>query len=212
MTKRNSPGPTHRSESKKKVDILNVASDIFLEKGYAGASVNEMYRRSRISKETFYRYFKNKEHLFLAVIDKELESYWKQLAILDNVPDDQDPETTLGTVGSELVRYLFARRILALRQLIFSECARHPRIGELYFNHGPNRAYKVLTSYFERERKIGLQWKLPSRTLAENFIALLFHKATLEQQCGIKKAPNRATCKRLARKVARDFVTAYLAS
>jgi TetR/AcrR family transcriptional repressor of mexJK operon len=201
-----------QSKSRKRDDILDIASDTFLEKGYVGASVNEMYRQSGISKETFYRYFKNKEHLFLAVVDKELESYWDGLAILNNVPENEDPETTLTSVGSELVSYLFAERIMALRQLIFSERARHPRIGQLYFDHGPTRAYKVLTAYFERERKMGVKWKLRSRTLAENFIALLLHKATLEQQCGIRKVPDKRASRRLAKKVAHGFVSAYLNS
>jgi AcrR family transcriptional regulator len=210
MAKKNKSDSATQSTSKKKDDILAIASDIFLEKGYARASVNEMYRRSRISKETFYRYFESKEQLFLSVIDKELESYWKGLTILDDVPDNQDPEMTLSRVGSELLSYLLAKNILALRQLIFSECSHHPRIGELYFDHGPVRAYKALSSYFEEQRKMGMHWRLPSSTLAEYFVALLFHKATLEQQCGIKKEPGKSACTRLAKKITHDFVAAYL--
>lgn len=92
-----------KPENNKRTAILDIASDLFLEKGYAGASINEMYRRTGISKETFYRYFKDKEVLFLAVIDKELERYWKGLAILNDVPKEQDIRETLTRVGAGLI-------------------------------------------------------------------------------------------------------------
>ncbi len=198
-----------RSDSKKN-DILNIASDIFLEKGYARASVNEMYRRSGISKETFYRYFESKEQLFLSVVDKELESYWQGLAILDDVPADQDPRTTLSVVGSAIVNYMFSKRIMAMRQLIFSETENHPGIGELYYNHGPRRAYKALNTYFEKQREKGVRWRVPSKTLAENFVAILLHRITLEYQCGVKTARSKAATKRHTNKVVQDFLDAYL--
>jgi AcrR family transcriptional regulator len=199
-----------RAGRRKKLEILNIASEIFLEDGYSEASINEMCRRSGISKHTIYRYFKNKEQLFLAVIDKELEGNLEGLEILDNVPEDQDPEITLSDMGTELGVFLLSRKMMAFRQIIYSECGKHHRIGDAYFSHGPNRAFKSLSLYFEKGRNSGLMWKLPPRTLAESFLALLLHKVTLEQHCKIKEEPNKSICRRLAKKVARDFVAVYL--
>ena len=64
----------NRVSSTKREAILEIASELFLSLGYKGASVNEMSRRSGISKETFYRYFKSKQELFVAVLDKELQN------------------------------------------------------------------------------------------------------------------------------------------
>jgi AcrR family transcriptional regulator len=189
--------------------ILNIASDIFLRRGYQGASVNEMSRKSGISKETFYRYFKNKEDLFLAVIDKELQIYWDSLSLLDYVEKDEHALRTLSHVGTELIKYLVSDRTMALRKLIFNECANHPKIGRTYYSHGPDRAYKAMKKYFDRQKKKGVKWRLSSRVLAENFVSLLLHKLTVEQQCRIKPRPSLRQIRTMTGNIARDFVIVY---
>lgn len=196
---------TGKGKSKREA-ILDIASELFLKNGYAGASINEMYRRTGISKETFYRYFKNKEELFLAVIDQELEIYWKGLSSLDQVNGDQDMQDILASVGSDLIRFLVSKRTMALRQLIFSECLKHPKIGKLYFSHGPDRAYRTLKHYFDTQKKRGIEFALSSPKLAEYFVAMLLHKLTLEQQCRIKKVPSAPRIKSISRAVTGDFI------
>lgn len=193
----------------KRSAILSIASGIFLKRGYQGASINEMSRQSGISKETFYRYFKNKEQLFLAVIDKELESYWEGLSLLDYVEKDESALRTLSHVGMELIKYLVSERTMALRALIFNECARHQKIGKTYYAQGPERAYKAMKKYFDRQKKKGVRWRLGSRVLAENFVSLLLHKVTLEQQCRVKKRPNNREIKKITDNVARNFIEIY---
>lgn len=198
-----------RANSGKRNAILDIASDIFLKRGYQGASVNEMSRKSGISKETFYRYFRNKEQLFLAVIDKELQIYWDGLSLLDYVEKDEHALRTLSHVGSELVKYLVSERTMALRNLIFNECSNHPKIGRTYYSLGPERAYKAMKKYFDRQKRKGVKWRLSSRVLAENFVSLLLHKITVEQQCRIKRRPNKLEIKKISSSVARDFVGVY---
>jgi len=195
-----------RNYNNKRDAILGIASELFLQKGYAGASINEMYRRTGISKETFYRYFSDKEELFLAVIDEELKVYWQGLSPVQQVDDGQDMRKILTRLGSDLIRFLVSRRTMALRQLIFSECQKHPKIGRLYFSHGPDQAYRTLTSYFNAQKKKGVSLALPSSRLAVYFVAMLLHKVTLEQQCRIKKVPDSTQIRKMAGTVAGDFI------
>ncbi len=199
--------PVVRGKAGNKRDaILDIASELFLQKGYAGASINEMYRQTGISKETFYRYFRNKEELFLAVIDEELKIYWQGLSVMEQVDGEKNMRDILTRVGADLIRFLVSKRTMALRQLIFSECQKHPKIGKLYFSHGPDQAYHKLQSYFNGQKKEGVRFALPSARLAEYFVAMLLHKITLEQQCRIKKVPDNTQIRKMARTVAGDFV------
>src|SRR4249920_1481286 len=69
-----------RSKPKaKEQEVLDVATDYFLEHGYQGASINAMARSSGISKESIYRYFNSKKQLFEAVIGRELLEYQSRL-------------------------------------------------------------------------------------------------------------------------------------
>ena len=58
--------------------LLKTATDIFAEKGYAGASVREIVDCAGVSKPVLYYYFQSKEGLFLAILDMA-ENLQKQL-------------------------------------------------------------------------------------------------------------------------------------
>lgn len=48
--------------------MLEVATEVFCERGYAGASMNEIASRCGISKPMLYLYFDSKERLYLACV------------------------------------------------------------------------------------------------------------------------------------------------
>ena len=49
--------------------VLEIATDLFAEKGYAGTSVREIVDRAGVSKPVLYYYFKSKEGLFYAILE-----------------------------------------------------------------------------------------------------------------------------------------------
>ena len=51
--------------------IINVAKQLFSEKGYAATGIREIAEKSGLSLGNFYNYFKNKEELFKHLIDPE---------------------------------------------------------------------------------------------------------------------------------------------
>lgn len=59
----------HLDEDKQE-KILREAGDEFAEKGYEGASLNEIIERAGISKGSLYYYFEDKEDLFSTVLDE----------------------------------------------------------------------------------------------------------------------------------------------
>ncbi|MGB9677884.1 MAG: substrate-binding domain-containing protein [Candidatus Ratteibacteria bacterium] len=59
-------------ENKKEL-ILKIGEKIISEKGYTKTTIDEIAKKSGIGKGTFYLYFKNKEDLFLSIIENGLE-------------------------------------------------------------------------------------------------------------------------------------------
>ncbi|TMK97550.1 MAG: TetR/AcrR family transcriptional regulator [Actinobacteria bacterium] len=53
--------------------ILLAARDVFAMRGYAGAGVDEIVARARVSRTTFYAFYENKEECLLAVFRLGLE-------------------------------------------------------------------------------------------------------------------------------------------
>ncbi len=56
-------------EVKARERLLETATELFAEKGYAGASVREIVEKAGVSKPVLYYYFKSKEGLFYAILE-----------------------------------------------------------------------------------------------------------------------------------------------
>lgn len=59
-----------KEHEERKNEILDTAEILFEEKGYDKCSVNDILNRIGIAKGTFYHYFKSKEELLDALIER----------------------------------------------------------------------------------------------------------------------------------------------
>ena len=68
------PTPTFRKlESSRQEAILDAAASVFAERGYHGANIPVICERARVSTGALYKYFRNKEALFRAVLDRGVD-------------------------------------------------------------------------------------------------------------------------------------------
>lgn len=80
--------------------LLEAGTALFAEKGYASTTVREIVARADVSKPVLYYYFKNKEGIFLAILDWAAE---KQEDLLAGVLD---------TPGTALDRFIVLFRLI----------------------------------------------------------------------------------------------------
>ncbi len=73
----------------RKNQILDCSKKIFSEKGYYETYVEEVIKEARVGKGTFYRYFKNKEDLFISLLIKFLDE-WEEMASIDPAEIEAD--------------------------------------------------------------------------------------------------------------------------
>ena len=78
--------------------LLETATELFADKGYAGTSVREIVNRAGVSKPVLYYYFKSKEGLFYAILEWAAEV---QQGILNEI---------FATSGTVLERFIFFYR------------------------------------------------------------------------------------------------------
>jgi AcrR family transcriptional regulator len=199
---------SNRVAQDKREEILDVAASFFLSHGYAGSSVSAMARHSRISKESFYRYFSSKEELFMAVIDQELQEYKRNLAQLTEHWNEEDLRESLMKFASTLLSVLMAERTQAMRRLVFNEIQRAPEIGRHYHGIGPALAYDTLERFFSLHRP---ETRFEPRMLSRAFMALLLHELVLERNCGLRGDPSPAEITTLTEPIVDNFLEAYFA-
>lgn len=67
--------------------ILNIAKEIFSKYGFGKTSMDDIAQKARKGKSTLYYYFKSKEDLFAAVVDKEANYIMNELLKIISVND-----------------------------------------------------------------------------------------------------------------------------
>jgi AcrR family transcriptional regulator len=69
---------TVKEPEERKKEILDAAEKLFADKGYEAATVNDILDAVRIAKGTFYYYFKSKEDVLDALIDRRISGVVKR--------------------------------------------------------------------------------------------------------------------------------------
>ncbi len=125
--------------------IVQAASDVFLESGFAGTTLDKIIERSGGSRRTVYEHFGNKEGLFGAVVGQCCESILSDLEHVDiyglSVRD------ALILIGTTLVQAITLPQNLAVFRLVVSEVARFPELGEQFYQKGPQLGMSRLADY-----------------------------------------------------------------
>ena len=85
--------------------ILDAATRIFHEQGYAGATTNDIADEANISIGSLYQYFPNKDALLVALTKRHIETTTSSLAeMLGKLPADSGFEVILRLVVNFLVK------------------------------------------------------------------------------------------------------------
>jgi TetR/AcrR family transcriptional regulator, mexJK operon transcriptional repressor len=137
--------------------ILDAATSVFLDKGFKGASMDEVAALAAVSKQTVYKHFTDKRSLFTDIIFRGLER-------IDDLFSDatraltgtQDLETDLTALARKFVSNLTDPRVLRLRRLVIAEADRFPELGRAYYDRGPEHVHAMLAASFRELTDRGL--------------------------------------------------------
>ena len=139
-----------RTEQKRRA-ILREAEALFLDRGFVGASVEEVAARAAVSKQTVYKQFESKAALFVAVVQAMTNQGSDRVQA-----EMRDPETEAEVAGAlmghgeRLLTVALAPKLLRLRRLVISETDRFPELGRALYEGGPGRAIAGLAAALRR--------------------------------------------------------------
>ena len=167
-----------RSEAKR-VEILRIATDLFLAKGYDGVSVDAIVARAGGTKTNVYKHFGGKAELFAAVIEELCRQIVHSFADMDL--DGMDPEEALRQIGRRFLTALFTQRSVRQHRIVVAESVRFPSVGKRWFKAGPESARDPLAAYFTKLQKAGRMRGVPPRRLAGLFLDMLSEEQLLRQ-------------------------------
>ncbi|MGA3213150.1 MAG: TetR/AcrR family transcriptional regulator [Terriglobales bacterium] len=155
----------HRQEG-----ILKAAFDVFAAHGYEAARIDEVAKKAGIAKGTIYLYFRDKDHLFRAVVNNVVQ-----------IRSGTQTESSQGA-GQQLLRALLSRmyanvvrsdEVRSIIRMLVAESGRFPQLAEIYYQEVVVPGLKAVQQVLMRGVKDGEFRK----TKALDFPQLIFGPA-----------------------------------
>lgn len=143
------PTYTRQLSPEKTAAILEGATRIFLEEGYAGTTMDRVAAAAGVSKPTIYSHFQDKEGLFNALMAQMVQKmqWTKCMEDLRLSPADS-PEVALRRLANDMLDSCAGNveRITFIR-LVMGESGRFPELGRAFVRHADKPSLAVLTDY-----------------------------------------------------------------
>ncbi len=125
--------------------ILDVGRDCFLAEGYAATSMSSIASRLGGSKGTLYNYFKSKEELFEAVMQRQCGALAETL--FDVTDDGEAPRERLEYFAGTFLKLLLTPEAIGIHRVVVGESGRFPELGRMFYDLGPKVILTKIASY-----------------------------------------------------------------
>lgn len=195
---------TRRTTDQVRDKILEEATTLFIERGYAATSMNALTARVGGSKGTLYQQFGSKQALFAAVLDHVLVEHMAQLDAIDF--DELELEAGLVAIARVTLATVSSPRALGIWRLLYAEAPRAPEIGTLFIEHGPDKTFAGVRRFFAKHTARGHLTCIDPARAAEYFVGMLLHKPMLYRYVEVQAPFTPRQLSRIARRVSRDFL------
>ncbi|MBY0611417.1 MAG: TetR/AcrR family transcriptional regulator [Beijerinckiaceae bacterium] len=167
-----------RRKEARPAELIEAGLHEFAARGFAGARLVDVAARAGVSKGTIYRYFADKEALFLAAIETQARP------LLDEVSGfvDAFPGTTrelLGLLFGIAHRRLVDSQLRTLIRIIIAEGDNFPVLTEIYYRETVSKARVIFDGIVQRgiernEVKPGAVAELPIILMAPAIMAVIW--------------------------------------
>lgn len=149
--------PTTRWSRRKEArptEIIEAATEVFAQNGFAAARLDEVARRAGVAKGTLYRYFETKEDLFRAVVQHavsvNLQGLQQGAATLEGSLAERVPVLLRGAVTR-----IAGSRVPALARLVIGESRVFPDLAQIWHDNAVAQVLAVLKALIVQAQERG---------------------------------------------------------
>jgi AcrR family transcriptional regulator len=144
-----------RRPDERPTQITYAALEVFAEKGFARATMDEIANAAGITKGTIYLYFNSKKELFLAVLREQMERFLALLPALDAIASG-DLEEQARALGRVFMAALLDPETTKTVQLILAELQHLPEVKQLYQEEAVPRANVRVAGFLQAQMDRGI--------------------------------------------------------
>jgi len=168
--------------------IVAAAGKLFLTKGFASVSMDEIANLASVSKRTVYSHFENKESLFAGVMISVCEESGPRFSLEES--DTVDLKTALRNIGLHTCRIIFSEAGMAIYRTTVTEAPRAPSVGQTFFDTGPKGVFEKLSALLAGEKARGAVDVEDVDAASKAFIALVLEPRKMMVMMGIRELPS----------------------
>lgn len=137
----------------KREQILDGAWRVFRKLGFDAASMNDITREAGVSKGTIYVYFRGKEELFAALIDRQRGRFAESMR--DVLADSAEVEDGLTRFGMAFTRQMGCSEVIPAMRSVLGVIDRMPGLASRFFMASPINVRTVLQAFIIRQVECG---------------------------------------------------------
>lgn len=156
---------------------VDAARTLFLRKGYAGTTMEEIASLAGLTKRTLYNNFADKEALFIQVV-ADVIAYAEEFA--RGLHEEftvgitaENLRARLDELGRRLALGIARPGVIALRRLLIGEAREFPQLAKEYFERAPGQVIEALAAGFRHLDQSGLLRVEDARCAAAQFAYLV---------------------------------------
>jgi TetR/AcrR family transcriptional repressor of mexJK operon len=192
--------------------VVDAARTLFLRKGYAGTTMEEIAALAGLTKRTVYNNYADKDALFTQILAEVIayaEEFARGLREEFTVSINAgNLRATLDKLGRRLALGIVRPEVVALRRLLIGEAREFPSLATDYFNRAPGRVLEALASGFAHLGQVGLLRVADARHAAAQF-AYLVAGEPLDRAMLVGTIPLREHVIACAREGVETFLARY---
>ncbi|GGZ25146.1 TetR family transcriptional regulator [Asticcacaulis endophyticus] len=188
--------------------ILDVASEIFYEEGFDAASMSSIAQRLGGSKGTLYNYFKSKEDLVEAFVQRHCAVHQSEIEGL-LLADKGHYRDSLLSWGRKYARITTREKTQRNFRLITSIAERWPDVARLFYQAGPLKGAERMVEFLKKAEAAG-EFKFDDVELATHqFIALCQNRHLKARFMNYGEPPSEAQIDAEVTSAVKVFYAAY---
>jgi TetR/AcrR family transcriptional repressor of mexJK operon len=164
--------PTRAQQEQRHEELLNVALDIFLERGFEQTTMEEIAVQVGMSKRTVYARYADKAALFKATVKRAIERYTVPTEALEAIATD-DLEETLIAIARLRISNVATPVGTKLQRILSAQSYRFPELFNISFQEGTGPTIRYLCDLFARLTERGVVKVDEPRRAATAFLSLV---------------------------------------
>ena len=151
--------------------LLDAAEKVFVEHGFHAASVDQVAEEAGYSKGAVYSNFENKDELFLAVLERRVDS--RALGIEAGVNPDQPMSDQIEQAGTAFLDVFLDQHQWSLLLMEYAtHAARHPHLRARFAERNRRMVTAIAGLIDHHLAELGLEAPIPSDQLTNILFAL----------------------------------------